>query len=364
MIDSQYSGEVREPITSQHRLNGRWAKDIKPRLTRRDLVKGLIPLNALTVIWGAPSTGKTFIVLDLAAHEALGIEYRGRKTLALPIIFLVGEGVEQFDNRICAWRNHYHQGPNCTTDLPLLVYSGALSLPNDQEELLAAIRADLRERQAGAIVIDTTNSVIAGSTSNDEDMRKFLWAVRSLMTELGCAAILIHHCGWDQTRMSGSRILQANVDCEIEIMQRQGICTVAHKKMRDDPLAPKFRFSLHTVEVGRDEDSNAVMSCVVVPFNDDTPEAKSSLIAGRPKMALDLLTKAIDEAGETLPASTNSPDNCRAVKESIWREYCHRDGLTESDKPETRQKTFVRAKNTLLERQLIDFWEEWVWPVK
>ncbi len=76
MVDSQYSGQV---VEAKRRFKGVWANDMKPVLTRRDLIKGLIPKNALSVIWGPPSSGKSFMTLDAAIHIAIHRYYQGRR---------------------------------------------------------------------------------------------------------------------------------------------------------------------------------------------------------------------------------------------------------------------------------------------
>ncbi len=81
--------EVREP---ERRFKGIWANDMKPVLTRRDLIKGLIPKNALTVVWGPPSCGKSFEILDAAIHIAIGRDYQGRRTVQGPMVYISGEG--------------------------------------------------------------------------------------------------------------------------------------------------------------------------------------------------------------------------------------------------------------------------------
>jgi hypothetical protein len=50
--------------------------DITLGTGRRYLVKGLIPREGLTVIWGAPKSGKSFWTFDMVMHVALDWEYR------------------------------------------------------------------------------------------------------------------------------------------------------------------------------------------------------------------------------------------------------------------------------------------------
>jgi len=53
---------------------------IKPSPNASYLVKGLLQSTGLAVIWGAPKCRKSFWVVDLLMHVALGWKYRGRRS--------------------------------------------------------------------------------------------------------------------------------------------------------------------------------------------------------------------------------------------------------------------------------------------
>ena len=132
--------EFTTPVEPQRRFKGVWANDMKPILTRRDLIKGLIPKNALTVIWGPPSCGKSFMTLDAAIHIAINRDYQGRRTVQGPVVYISGEGGKQIHNRVEAWRRHNAEGE---IDIPLLCYDAAPILPDDTQDLIGCIRHDL-----------------------------------------------------------------------------------------------------------------------------------------------------------------------------------------------------------------------------
>ena len=88
------------PIEPSRRFNGVWANNMKPVLTRRDLIKGLVPKNGLTVVWGPPSCGKSFMILDAAIHIAIHRDYQGRRTVQGPVVYISGEGGKQINNRV------------------------------------------------------------------------------------------------------------------------------------------------------------------------------------------------------------------------------------------------------------------------
>ncbi len=79
------------------------------RLTtkRRDLVKGLVPRIGLTVVYGPPKSGKSFLTFDLAAHVALGRNYRGRRVDQNAAVYCYFEGQSAASARIEGFRQRH-----------------------------------------------------------------------------------------------------------------------------------------------------------------------------------------------------------------------------------------------------------------
>ena len=98
---------------------------------------------------------------------------------------------------------------------------------------------------------------------------------------------------------------------------------------------------------------------VYVLDEEATEDAKR--ITGKAAIALGLLRKAIDEAGEIPPSSNHIPPNIRAVRFDLWRRYCYEGQITENDKPDTKLKSFVRASTRLLEVKIVGKWGDFVW---
>ena len=93
-----------------------------------------------------------------------------------------------------------------------------------------------------------------------------------------------------------------------------------------------------------------------------TEDAKR--ITGKAAIALDMLKRAIEEAGEIPPSNRRTPVNVRAVRTSLWKGYCEQGSITDSDKPDTQDKAFRRAATTLQERGFIGVWSDWVWEAR
>ena len=56
-------------------------------------VKHVIPKRGLTVVYGAPGSSKSFFVLDLVAHVARGIQWRGHRVVQSRVAYVAAEGV-------------------------------------------------------------------------------------------------------------------------------------------------------------------------------------------------------------------------------------------------------------------------------
>lgn len=76
----------------------------------RDLIKGLVPNPGLTILYGQPKVGKSFVAFDMAMHVAMGRDYCGRRVMQGPVIYIAAEGEHGFRARVAAFRRFNMQG--------------------------------------------------------------------------------------------------------------------------------------------------------------------------------------------------------------------------------------------------------------
>ena len=321
------------------------------------LVAGVIPLSGLTVIWGAPKSGKSFKTFDLVMHVARGLEYRGRKVKQGPVAYCIFEGQTGFRKRIVAYRK-YHR-IDASEWIPFWLMPTRLDLAKQWRALLEAIKRDMPEGPS-CIVLDTLNRSLIGSESKDEDMARWIDAADALREEFDCAVIIVHHCGWDDTRSRGHSSLIGAVAAEISVKRdadKNVVLTV--EEMRDGEFGDIIASRLEVVEVGHDPDGDPITSCVIVPtVSWLKPQVK---VSGATKTALDLLRRAVVDAGETPPASNHIPGQIRVVRLSLWRRYCDEGIAGDRTCPDTKRKAFTRASQKLQSLGLIGVWGEYVW---
>lgn len=226
------------------------------------LVDRLIPAAGLTVVWGAPKSGKTFLVADLALHVAMGWTYRDRDVRQGPVVYVITEGARGFKARAVAWRQHHLNGSGEAPEF--YVIAASLDLIGEHAALVAAIRAQLGDVEPVLIVVDTLNRTLAGSESSDEDMSAYVRAVDAVRDAFACAVLVIHHCGHDATRPRGHTSLIGALDAQIAVKRdAAGLVVATVEAMKDGETGDTIVSTLRPVTVGEDKNGRAITSCVI-----------------------------------------------------------------------------------------------------
>jgi hypothetical protein len=340
--------------------------EMKPRLDDEYLIKDLLLSGRMAVEFGDSGTGKTYFALHIGLSIAAGQECFGRRVRRTGVVYVAAEAGQSIQNRVA--------GAKHETEFPELMPFAAIMTPLDLctdtidvGKLVAAIRAHDLGMPVGLVIIDTLSRTMgAGNENSPEDMGAFVLSVDKLRSQLGAAVLIVHHSGKDAARGArGHSLLRAATDTEIEVSRdnkaRNSIARVT--KQRDGVTDGEFHFALHVVELGTDGDGDPVTSCVIEELPGQTRSGRPPRLPPQQQIALDLLRRAIDEAGEVPPASNHIPAGYRAVTEEIWRQYCYRGANFSDGEKDAKRKAFKRAALALLNAGRIGKWEEWVWLV-
>jgi hypothetical protein len=97
-------------------------------------------------------------------------------------------------------------------------------------------------------------------------MTAYIRAADAIREAIGCAVIIVHHCGIDGTRPRGHTSLTGAVDAQLAV-KRDGVGNIEVKVewMKDGPEGDVVASRLEPVRVGTDSDGEPITSCVVVP---------------------------------------------------------------------------------------------------
>ncbi|NVO13523.1 MAG: AAA family ATPase [Rhodoplanes sp.] len=326
----------------------------------RYVVKGLIPQAGLTVLWGPPKCGKSFWATDLGLHIALDWDYRGHRVRGGPVVYCALEGASGYGPRLDAFRARHLADRH--RDVPFYLVASPMKLVQDQPALVDAIWNELRGENPAVVFIDTLNRSIGGSESDDRDMAAYVAAADAIRDALGCAVVIVHHCGLDTTRPRGHTSLTGAADAQLAAKRDAADnITVTVEWMKDGPEGEMIASRLEPVAVGFDADGDPITSCVVVAV--DGPFRKQSSgrsLSDRQRLALEALADAAIDRGTPPPASFGLPPGLTVVRTDDWRSKIYARGDLDREAKNPRED-FRRLRNSLAARGLIGERDGLVW---
>jgi AAA domain len=240
--------------------------EMRPATEPDYLVDELIPMEGLVVVYGAPKSGKSLWVLDLALHIALAWEYRDRAVQQGTVIYCAFEGAHGYRKRCEAFRRCHGLTDE---DPPLYVVPGRADLIKDHSALIKDMHG-----QSGAsattvrcVVLDTLYKSLIGSESKDVDMANYIAAAEAIQATFNCVVIIVHHHGIDESRPRGHTSLRGAVAAQIKITRDEQNNIIAEiEDMRDGPDGAQILSRLAVVDVGTDVAGKPLTSAAVEPI--------------------------------------------------------------------------------------------------
>ncbi len=322
---------------------------------RRYLIKGVLDEGAFSVVYGASNSGKTFFALNMACHIALGWQWSGRKIKKGSVIYVAGEGGLGISERLEAFRKHHElEGFGDIYILPqaLILSEGISALDS-----FLGIVADIPEKKL--IIIDTlARSMGEGDENSASDMGKFVQSCDHLRAMTGAHIMVIHHTGKDETKGArGSSALKAAIDTEIYIRQENGIISGLFDKQRDAKKGNSVNYEIREHEVGKDEDGDPVMSCAL---EETTVDDKKPRLNGQTKQGYQVLCNLMLEKGIPHIPKKGMPEKT-VVRVDDFKECFIKAGIAATDKPDSLDKAFHRAKAKLKNGGYIGEWDGYIW---
>jgi hypothetical protein len=223
-------------------------------------VRGVLPAQGLASVYGASASGKSFLVLDLAAAIAEGRDWFGYRVKPCPVVLVCLEGTAGVRLRVAAWERHH--GRALPAGLRLVLQPFKLTEPQDVQDMAAAV---LTVGDGAVTFIDTLNASAPGIDENaSRDMGTVIEAAKTLQGLTGGLVAAVHHSGKDATKgLRGHSSLFAALDAAIEVTRDGDRKEWKLAKAKDGADGEAHPFRLEVVQLAPDEDGEPVSSCVV-----------------------------------------------------------------------------------------------------
>lgn len=240
------------------------------------LIDEMVADHGLSIIYGDPGAGKSFIALDMALRIAFGMDWHGTSATQAGVLYIAGEGARGLGKRVKGWRReHALEG----VDAPFLLLPVAVQLlePKDRAKLLRTIDAAVERAgfKIGLTIVDTVSRALAGQDENgQESMSMFVSACGEIQVHTGGAVIGVHHSGKDKEKgMRGSTVLLGGCDASMKVTKNGDIAMLKTEKQKDAEEAEPVSFTLRKVEWASGFDKP---DSTLVPFKTENAPATQS----------------------------------------------------------------------------------------
>jgi AAA domain len=327
---------------------------------RRYLLRGLIAPGEMSLWWGAPKCGKSFLLLLIAYSLALGVGLWGRAAVRpCRVLYVAAEGEGGFAARLLALRDTLGDAGDAFRYI-----AGRVTVGPPADDLGDVIRA-AHDLGADLIVLDTLARTLGDGDENAaRDMGGFVESVDTLRSETGAHVAVVHHGTKEGGSSRGSGALVGAADLVVKVARggegEPNRATVEAAK--DDADGAVLPFRLRVVDLPSGPDGEARRTCIA-------EEADGGEQQGKPlaKVALNALRWLLDllaTEGASLPSGPGFPSGLRGVPLPRWRQECEARCLSTAEDAKDRARVFRKASSDLRDAGRVAMRDGWVWTTR
>jgi hypothetical protein len=296
------------------------------------LIDGLVPLDGMSVIFGAPGSFKSFVALDWALCVATGLPWFGRTVKPGWIVYVAAEGRGGLKQRVLAWWEA-HDRPDMSRArfLPEAVNL----LDRSQIERAKRTLASLPERPRLLTVDTMARSMVGGDENAARDVGLFIAAVDGLRS--ADAAHVVHHAGKDGKDERGSSALRGAADLMVKT-RREGNSprlTLACDKAKD--FEPWDDLTMQRELVG----SSCVLCLVEASeARDELCERVLAYVVGHGPVSQNAVEKAVPGRAARVREALTSLDRNNRIRQTgkgwqvVRPDFADAPGRTASEAPD------------------------------
>jgi hypothetical protein len=240
------------------------------------IIENILPAGGFSVLFGPPSSGKSFLALDWARCVGRGEPWQGRRTIGRSVLYIAAEGTAGLRQRFTAIQEAH--GIAGSAGVFFIPAAAQLMQPADQGALIQTIQDN--SVTAPLVVVDTLARCLVGGEENSaKDVGEFIAGCDRLRAELGATVLLVHHTGKAGDVERGSSTLRGAADMMAQLTQDGDVLSLTCEKMKESEPFTKLYLRRRVVDLG-----DGTTSCVIGSY-DPLPGEMTS----KQRQALDAL---------------------------------------------------------------------------
>jgi RecA-family ATPase len=211
------------------------------------IIQDIIPDNSTIILYGESGCGKTFVAIDISLHITNNMMWNSN-VLMKPgiVIYLAGEGIYGFSNRLNAWQSYYKQISPLFFIIPINNISIWMEDNINKLILTLGIITEKMNKTISLIIVDTLARASYGLDENSsKDMGIFLRNFEIVKEKFSCSILYIHHQGKDSSKgMRGSSVLLGAIDTCINIYRTNDDKIIFKVEKQKDGINNQLIFKL------------------------------------------------------------------------------------------------------------------------
>lgn len=340
------------------RLPYKLFRDLEAVSTKKWLVKDLLGTTECSAFYGAPGSGKSVLVEDLALHVSAGKPWHGRAVEQGAVVFVALERRLLTERRAIAFRK-YHG----IEDLPFAIVGGVYDFRDAKTsnailKIVSLVEEDLGQKCV-LIVVDTVSRALTGGDENSpKDMGGVITTLGRIQEKTKAHLLVVHHVPIDSERLRGHGSLLGAMDTTVNVQKHSDDTTrsATVAKANDSEEGMRVTFTLESIDIGPE-----TKAPVVIPAEDMAPAGKQGRrLSPKHQLALAALAETTLSSGQTAPAGFDLPTGVRVVEIENWKAELYRRNVL--DKLHANPRTdFKRLADKLAACQLIGTRDNFVW---
>jgi len=213
------------------------------------LIDGLYTQDSLAQVFGVPEAYKTFFALGVACSVATGKPFLGTHEVQRTgdVVYIYGEGGRGIGKRLHAWEAYQ----DCEAVRFFGIPEPVDMLSNEPDRVIADIKAAGLEPVL--IVLDTLARCFgAGDENSTKDMNAFVAGCDKLRRAFpGCTVLVVHHCGWNDSRARGARAWEGALDTATQMERGAGNLAFLSVTKQKDFAKPSQKTALELADVAK-----------------------------------------------------------------------------------------------------------------
>ncbi|MCB1784206.1 MAG: AAA family ATPase [Alphaproteobacteria bacterium] len=329
----------------------------------RWLINGYIEQHTMTMIFGDPASGKSFVAIDKSCCIVTGTPYHGHDVSQGAVFYIAGEGHNGLGRRFKAWEQHngisLENAPLYIAERPAQLFDEkhANTVADAVQEL-----ADKHGVTPCLIVIDTLARNFGGGDENStKDMNLFIQHVDELKDRWKATALTVHHTGHnDKDRARGAIALKGAMDHEYRVQKDScDIITLQSTKTKDGPNPAPLSFEIVTVPLPLNS-GNILIEGAALSKTETQTRIKGKKLSPQKRRAVDILRTCLIEKGEKRYVRKGMAQvDCVTLEE--YREYLRVENIVDSDDPDNIRRSISRLITQLTNEGIIGSYGDYVW---